>query len=217
MLSDHASNGIVTDFEIELTDQTFGAEAGLFSKFDDLPFQAGRGLVGAALGSAGMLRERGSFTRDKAAQPLSDGVARTAKLSDGGFDAMLTGKANDLLVKPVTISAHTVQFKIAAVHPRKIGTGRLSVRPSAAAAQGAPRSARPAAGELRLAAPAAGPDAAVPQTSLHTLRSSLIRAALNTLSFWRGSRCTQLFPVLRQFYIDTLLQVVTMPIELSVV
>ena len=107
----------------------------------------------AAFGRAGLLGQGGRFARDSAAQPFTDGVPRTAKLPDGSFDAMLTGKANDLLVKPVAICTHTIQLKIAAMHPRKIGTARLAVRPSAAAAQGAPRSARPAAGELRARKP----------------------------------------------------------------
>ena len=124
VLTNDAGEGVMAHLEIELTDQPFGAEASLLSEFDDLSFQTGGGLMSAAFGRAGLLGQGGRFAWDRAAQPFTDGVPRTAKLPDGSFDAMLTGKANDLLAKPVAICTHTIQLKIAPMHPGKIGTAR---------------------------------------------------------------------------------------------
>ena len=157
----------------------------------------------AMSGSSRSLGEGGRFSRNSAPDPFANGVAGTPELTSGGFDSILPSVSDHFLVKPMAICAHAIEFKITAVHPGKMALSARAVRPSAAAAQGAPRFARPAAGELRARrVPAAGPEAADPQTSLSAVSNSFLRPPLNTFIFGRGSRSTQLFPETSKFAID---------------
>ena len=193
VLADNARDGIVADFEIKLVDQSFGSKASALPQLHDLTFQARGSLVRATFGRPGLFGQGGRFARNSPAQPFADSVARTTKLSCGRLDPMLPGMSHDLLMKPMSICAHAIQFKIAAVHSgrctcanRSFGLRLRRPRvPSLRSATGSRAHAR---------SRASGPDAAGPQTSLSTLTNSSIRNPLTILIFRRGSRSTQLFP-----------------------
>ena len=122
VVADDAGDGVVTDGEIELLLETLGTEGGLLAEFDDHPFEGGGGLVGAAIGTAAQLGERGRFTRDIAAEPFADGVAGAAELAGGGLEAVLAGEGNELLMEPVAVGFHAIEFKVGAVHAGKMAS-----------------------------------------------------------------------------------------------
>ena len=118
-----------------------------------------------AFGGTRFLGERGGLARNRAADPLADGVARTAELARRRLDSMFSGMAHDLLVKPMTICAHTIQLKITAMHPRKMPSA-LDRSAFGCGGPGCP-SLRSARGLRAIAhSQASSPDAAGPQTSL---------------------------------------------------
>jgi len=48
--------------------------------------------------------------------PFAHGVAGAAKLAGRGFDAVLAGEGDELLVEGMTVGAHAVEFKKGVVH-----------------------------------------------------------------------------------------------------
>ena len=86
--------------QIKLGDEAAGAEAGrLFAQRDDPGFESGAGLVRAGLGGAGLAFETGVALGLGAAQPLADGVARTAELAGGGLDPVDAGVGDELVAE----------------------------------------------------------------------------------------------------------------------
>ena len=70
----------------------------------------------AALGAAGVFDQCGRFAGDVAAQPFANRVAGTTKLAGGGL-----GTGDELLMQPMTICAHTREFKVGAMHAGRMG------------------------------------------------------------------------------------------------
>ena len=54
------------------------------------------------------------------AEPFANGVTRAAELPSGCFEAIITSKANQLLMEPVTVGAHAIEFEIGAMHPERV-------------------------------------------------------------------------------------------------
>ena len=118
MGANDAGGRIVTDLQVKLLHETLGAEAGLLAQLDDLALQGGRSFVRAGFGGAGNFRQRRRFAGNVSAQPFANGVARSGELTRRGFNPVLASKGDDLLMKPMAVDAHAIQFKVGAVHPR---------------------------------------------------------------------------------------------------
>jgi len=56
------------------------------------------------------------------AMRAADGVAVSAILPAGGFDAVLPGKRDQLLMEPMAVGAHTIQYKAGAVHADRMAS-----------------------------------------------------------------------------------------------
>jgi hypothetical protein len=112
MRTNDPRHGIVADLQIKLLHQSLSAEAGLFSQFDDLTFQARGRFVRTEFRRSRQFNQRRRFPRNVAAQPFSDRVPRSAKLAHGCFNAVLAGKRDDLLMEPMAVSSHAIQFKV---------------------------------------------------------------------------------------------------------
>ena len=61
---------------------------------------------------------------DMAAQPFADSVAGAAELVGGGLEAVGAGEGDELLVAPVAVSFHAIEFPIGAVHRVRIDDAR---------------------------------------------------------------------------------------------
>ncbi len=122
MLAQDAGDGVMTAGQSELVFEALGAEAGLLAQFNDLAFQAGGDLVGAALGPSGQFVEGGRLAWLVTAQPLADGVTRAAELADGSFEAVGTSEGDQLLVQPMSVGAHAIELKVGAVHPEPVAS-----------------------------------------------------------------------------------------------
>ena len=122
VVADDTGDGVVTDGEVELLFETLGAEGGLLAELDDLTFEAAGGLVRAMMGSAGAFLQCGGFAGHVAAQPFADGVAGAAELASGGLEAVGAGKGDELLMEPVAVGFHAIEFKVGAVHAGKMAS-----------------------------------------------------------------------------------------------
>ena len=116
VLAEDAGDGVVADGECKLVLEALGTEAGLFAESDDEAFQRGGGLMRAVLGAAGEFAQGGRFTGDVAAEPLAGGVAGATELAGGGLEAVGAGEGDEFLMQPMAIGAHTVKFKVGAMH-----------------------------------------------------------------------------------------------------
>src|SRR5882672_2341354 len=116
MVTEDAGDSVVAARQGERVVEALGAKAGQATEFDDLAFEAWGSLVGAVLGATTVLLEGGRLSGNRPAQPLPHGVARTAELPRGGLAPVGAGKGHQLLMQPMTISAHAIEFKVSAVH-----------------------------------------------------------------------------------------------------
>jgi len=96
--------------------QPLGSEAGLTAQAHHDAGQAGASLVGTVMGTAGTFCQRGGLARLVTTQPFAHGVARTTKHTGGVFDAVGPRVAHQLLMQPVSIGFHAIQFEVAGVH-----------------------------------------------------------------------------------------------------
>ena len=76
----------------------------------------------AVLGAATSLGERRRPAWDVAPQPFADGVAGAGEFASGGLEAVLAGEGDELLMQPMTIGAHTVKFRVGAVHAGRMAS-----------------------------------------------------------------------------------------------
>ena len=121
-LPNDAGDGVLADGQRELVLETLGAEGGLFAQPDDDAFQSAGGLMRAVLGAAGAFGQGGGFAGDVASQPFANGVARATELAGGGLEAVGAREGDELLMQPMTIGAHTVEFKAGAVHAGRMAS-----------------------------------------------------------------------------------------------
>jgi len=130
--------------------------------------------------SAGAFGQRRRLARLLAAQPLAHAVARTAKHSCRILDTVLAGVRHELLVQPMPIRFHPIQFEVAGVHEPDVVHGppaRFS--------------------------PQAGGRARPNDNDRSRPRSSRNLRTLTTVNFTTGgSRCTHRFPESRNFRLD---------------
>ena len=98
MRTNDPRHGIVADLQLKFLHQALSAEAGLFSQFDDLTFQARGRFVRTGFRRSRQFGQRRRFPRNVAAQPFPDRVPRSTKLSRGRFNAVLAGKRDNILM-----------------------------------------------------------------------------------------------------------------------
>jgi hypothetical protein len=67
--------------------------------------------------AAGAFGQRGGFAGDMSAEPLADGVATASEFAGGGLEAVLGGEGDKLLMQPMVVGAHTIEFKVGAAPP----------------------------------------------------------------------------------------------------
>jgi len=120
VLAQDAGDGVMAARQVELVLEALGAEAGLAAQLDDLALQAAGGLVGAVLGAATGFGQGRRLAGLVATAPFAHGVAGTAELAGGGLDAVATGKGHQLLMQPMAVGPHAIEFKIGAVHPKRM-------------------------------------------------------------------------------------------------
>lgn len=112
VLADNAGNGIVAAAELEFLFKPLSAKASLFAQTHDGALQGTGGLVRTMFRASGLFEQGGRLAWHMTTQPFAYGVARTTQLAGGGLDALSAGQGHDLLMKPMAIRTHTVEFEV---------------------------------------------------------------------------------------------------------
>jgi hypothetical protein len=120
MSAHDALNGADAQQQDEFHFQAFGPEAGLTTQSNHHTLERGRGLVRTAVRTAGAFGQRRGFARLVASPPFAHGVARATEDPRGVLNAVLAGVAHELLVQPMPIRFHAIQFEVAGVHEPRV-------------------------------------------------------------------------------------------------
>ena len=113
LLAPNAFQGIVTDAQIELANETTGAEGGKsFAEFDQLGLDSRWSFVRLAVTSAGQGQQTGRTMLPVAAQPLANGGHGGGEEARGGLDAALLGALDQPQAMVVGVFHLTHQIEI---------------------------------------------------------------------------------------------------------
>ena len=120
VLSDDPGDGVAAARQGEFLLDALGPKAGLPAEFDDLTFQAAGGLMRTMVRAPGAFGQRGGFAGDMTSQPFTDGVATATEFARGGLATVLGREGDELLMQPMAVGAHTIEFKVSAVHRQRM-------------------------------------------------------------------------------------------------
>jgi hypothetical protein len=73
-------------------------------------------------GAAALFDQRGKFAGLMTSQPFADGVAGAAELPGGGLEPVGAGLGDELLMQPMVVGAHAIEFKVGAVHAERMAS-----------------------------------------------------------------------------------------------
>jgi hypothetical protein len=117
VLSPDAFQGTMAEGEIELADETAGAEGGkLLAESYDLLFQGQRRFTRLMVGSAGESDQTARSLLLIAAQPLAHGGYGGLKQPGRGFDAVLASRLNQTQAMIVSVAHFADQGEVGSRH-----------------------------------------------------------------------------------------------------
>src|SRR5690349_11694723 len=131
MLAPDAFQGVMTDTQIELADQSACSEGGQgFAEFHELCLDGGGSFVRLPMTGARLFAQAGRAVLLIAAQPLADGGDRGTEKPRGGLDAALLEALHEPQPMVIGVFHLTHQIEIfriakhsAAILPADAGTG----------------------------------------------------------------------------------------------